>query len=156
MLVGWLITTPGHLMFLVIHPNLCPPGKCVGIHFWGGGTYRVDFIIPNDRMMIVKITTSRGDLQFNVRSEPQCRLDVPHNTKLMPCQRWRKGFWHEEKSSLGPARIELSTGGQCLTPRPLCPHWSLVILCVGGWERACAHACNSCHLMGCDISQEHY
>jgi hypothetical protein len=47
----------------------------------------VDFIIPNDRMMIVKITTSRGDLQFNVRSEPQCRLDVPHNTKLMPCQR---------------------------------------------------------------------
>jgi hypothetical protein len=40
-------------------------------------------------------------------------------------------FLHEKKSSLDPARIELTTismGGRCLTPGPPCPSFAKILL----------------------------
>jgi hypothetical protein len=67
-------------------PYICLPGEYEGIHFWDGGTYKVDSITLNDRMIIVKMMTSKGDLWFNVGSKPQWGPGIPPITKLMPCQ----------------------------------------------------------------------
>lgn len=126
----------GHLTYSyspVPLPDKCEGIHCEGIHSWGEAPVGQIPLSPSDEMIIVMVMTGRGDLQFHMGSKPWWGPAILHITKSVPYLRWGKRFWHEEKSSLNLAGIELmrlSTGGQYLTPRPSSSSFSCCVMLV--------------------------